>query len=167
MESIAAEVVPEVDALRSAAGLVAVEVDAEGLMSALSDLADRIGASNELDCPFECREPVQVENNQTATHLYRIAQEAVANAIRHAQARRIVIQLTQEGDQVRLEIRDDGPGVWQPEEQSGAGMGLRIMRNRAELIGAQLQIESREGCGTRVVCTVHGRNDDGERADLE
>lgn len=148
-------------------GLMPVEVDAEGLMSALNDLAGRIGLNHELTCRFECREPVRVENNQTATQLYRIAQEAVANAVRHAQARRIVLQLTQEKDQVRLEIRDDGPGLWNPGEQHGEGMGLRIMRNRAELIGARLRIETREGRGTRVVCSVQGRNDDGVRADLE
>ncbi len=148
-------------------GLMPVEVDAEGLMSALNDLAARIGANHELTCQFECREPVRLENNQTATQLYRIAQEAVANAVRHAQARRIVLQLTQEKDQVRLEIRDDGPGLWNPGEQHGEGMGLQFMRNRAELIGARLQIEACEGRGTRVVCSVQGRNDHGVRADLE
>jgi two-component system CheB/CheR fusion protein len=148
-------------------GLMPVEVDAEGLMSALHDLAARIGSNHELTCGFECREPVWVENNQTATQLYRIAQEAVANAVRHAQARRIVIRLSRQDDEVRLEIRDDGLGLWQPGKQHGDGMGLRIMGNRAESIGARLQIESREGGGTLVVCSVQGRNDDGARADLE
>ncbi|WP_169977280.1 sensor histidine kinase [Tautonia rosea] len=146
-------------------GLIPVEVDAEGLMSALSELATRIGSNHELTCRFECRETVRVENNQAATQLYRIAQEAVSNAVRHAHPRQIVIRLTYERDQVLLEIWDDGTGLWHPDEQPGEGIGLKIMRSRAELIGAQLQIESREGLGTRVVCTVQGRIVHGERAE--
>src|SRR5581483_6019290 len=77
-------------------GLVPVEVDAEGLMAALAELAARTSQRNDVVCTFDCAEPVLIRDNQTATHLYRMSQEAVTNAIKHGRAKRISISLTAE-----------------------------------------------------------------------
>ena len=74
-------------------GLLPVAVDSEGLMSALSDLADRIQQAGKVSCKFDCPKPVSVADNLTATHLYLIAQEAVHNAVKHARPRNIRISL--------------------------------------------------------------------------
>ena len=74
-------------------GLLPVAVDSEGLMAALSDLAERTQQEGKVTCTFDCPEPVSVADNLTATHVYLIAQEAVNNAVRHAQARNVRISL--------------------------------------------------------------------------
>ena len=74
-------------------GLLPVAVDAEGLMAALADLADRIQHEGKAACAFDCPETVTVSDNLTATHLYLIAQEAVHNAIKHARPSKIRISL--------------------------------------------------------------------------
>jgi signal transduction histidine kinase len=84
-----------------------------------------------------------------ATHLYCIAQEALTNAARHAQATRVDIALSGAGKGVLLRISDDGVGI-QPSESSYTGMGLNIMKYRAGMVGARLEIASREPRGTVV-----------------
>jgi len=88
-----------------------------------------------------------------AIHLYRIAQEAVSNALKHGQARRIEIGLTAKGRSITLAVKDNGTGI--PRKlPKRKGMGLRIMRHRAEVMGGALLVEPVPGGGTRVVCTV-------------
>ena len=116
-------------------GLLPVPVDREGLMAALADLADRAGREAAVDCGFDCPVPVAVADNLTATQLYLIAQEAVRNAVKHARPRSIRIALTA-GDRLVLEVRDDGEGL-PPMPRAGRGLGLRIMYNRAAIIGAR------------------------------
>ena len=91
-------------------GLLPVAVDTEGLMAALSDLADRIQQEGKATCKFDCPEPVSVADNLTATHLYLIAQEAVHNAVKHAQPRNIRISL-ESNDLLLLSVQDDGIGM--------------------------------------------------------
>ncbi len=88
-----------------------------------------------------------------ATHLYRIAQEAVNNAVRHGRAKNIEISSKTLGTAVRLTIRDDGAGFSEPR---GRGLGLRIMDYRARVIGGRLDIRSSPGAGTAVVCSLGG-----------
>ncbi len=134
-------------------GMVPVEVDSEGLMAALSQLATSIRELHDVSCTFQCDEPVQLTDNFTATHLYRVAQEATTNAIKHANAQHLKIVLTESARRLIIEVIDDGVGMHNP----GKGMGLQIMRYRAELIGATLNISSTETTGTHVVCTLpHG-----------
>jgi PAS domain S-box-containing protein len=134
-------------------GLVPVEVDAEGLMAALADLVARTNELRGLRCTFECPQPVRVVDNQTATHLYRMSQEALANALKHGKPTQIAVSLRAENDLVTLEIADNGRGL--PEvPRTTTGMGLRIMRYRAELIGATLAIKPNQPSGTRVVCAL-------------
>ena len=138
-------------------GLLPVAVDAEGLMASLSDLARRVQQEGKATCKFDCPKPVAVTDNHTATHLYLIAQEAVHNAIKHAKPKNISISLTSDGHLV-LKVQDDGMGIpTQPTENHG-GLGLRIMQNRAAIIGATLTIQSAEPTGTLVTCTLMNKN---------
>jgi PAS domain S-box-containing protein len=134
-------------------GLVPVEVDAEGLMVALADLAATTNELHGLSCSFECNRPVAIADNQTAMHLYRMSQEAVTNAIKHGRPHNIVIRLGVEGERATLRIIDDGAG-FAPSPENAAGTGLRIMRYRADLIGAQLDISLARPHGTIVTCSV-------------
>jgi two-component system sensor kinase FixL len=142
-------------------GLVPVEVDAEGLMLALAELAERTrdtsvapaGSGPGRNCAFVCEEPVLVEDNRTATHLYHIAQEAVANALKHSQARNIEIRLEADDRELTLSVRDDGVGPPRRPAEAG-GMGLKIMNYRAGLIGAALSVTPAAGGGTAVSCVL-------------
>jgi signal transduction histidine kinase len=96
---------------------------------------------------------VLVPDHAVAIHLYRIAQEAVSNAVKHGQARRIEIGLTAKGRSMTLAVKDNGRGI--PRKLPKLkGMGLRIMNYRAEVIGGTLRVEPVPGGGTRVLCTV-------------
>jgi len=140
-------------------GLLPVSVDAEGLMAALSDLANRTRLNDKVMCVFDCPEPVLVEDNLIATHVYLIAQEAVRNAVKHARCQNIHISV--ESDHLLvLRVEDDGIGIpAQPAAKHG-GLGLRIMRNRAAIIRATLTIEPMEPVGTVVTCALARRNND-------
>jgi signal transduction histidine kinase len=135
-----------------ARGLVPVDVGTEGLMSALSELAAGVQAMHGVTCTFQCDKPVPIADNVTATHLYHIAQEATANALRHADADRILLALQADGDRITLTILDDGVGI-DEKAVKHQGLGLRIMHYRADLIGATLDVESRAKGGTLVSCT--------------
>lgn len=132
-------------------GLLPVEVDSTGLEIALRDLVEAIQAGfPDVRFHVETSSEVGVENNFIATHLYRIAQEALYNANSHASPRNVTLFLRRAGDdRVELEVRDDGKGLPDPLPH-GAGSGLRIMRHRAGLIGARLTIASVPGGGTTV-----------------
>jgi len=134
-------------------GLLPVSVDAEGLMAALSDLANRTHQTDKVTCVFECPRPVLVEDNLIATHAYLIAQEAVHNAVKHARCKNIRISV--ESDHVLvLRVQDDGIGIPAQPIESHGGLGLRIMRNRAAIIRAKLTIEPAKPAGTVVTCAL-------------
>jgi two-component system CheB/CheR fusion protein len=132
-------------------GLMPFEIESHGLCTALEELAERTQAAHEVDCVFECEDEPPETGNFIATHLYRIAQEAVHNAIKHAKARRIKI-LLENGSSISLEIRDDGVGI--QGNRNNEGQGLRIMRYRAALVGANLSVQSAETGGTIVKCVL-------------
>jgi signal transduction histidine kinase len=133
-------------------GLLPVKIDAAGLMSALEHLAKQTDQLIPGECRFAHEGKVLVANNTAATHLYRIAQEAVHNAVKHSQASLITIKLTG-GEQLELSVRDSGRGL-PADYESRIGAGFRIMRHRADVIGARLEIKSRPNEGTSVVCTL-------------
>ena len=140
-------------------GMMPVQVDAEALRSALDELTASIDTPPTVSCRFDCPLPINVANNTTATHLYRIAQEAVNNALRHSGADQICIALRQNDDQIVLEVSDNGVGIDVAEDgvvaaRKDRGMGLRTMQYRAGMIGGTLQIERRETGGTSVKCVV-------------
>jgi len=135
-----------------ARGLSPVELEANGLMSALEELASNTEQRFKISCEFQCDERVLIDDNTVGTHLYRIAQEAINNAVKHGRATRVTISLGREGDKARLIVTDDGKGFSGTAPGSG-GMGLRIMKFRAGVIGGSLDIRRANGCGTRVACS--------------
>jgi PAS domain S-box-containing protein len=135
-----------------ARGLSPVSIEPNGLMSALQELAATFSEMFGTDCRFECPEQVLVPDSAAATHLYRIAQEALNNAYKHGKARKILISLRRERVGARLVVTDDGAG-FSKNGSAETGMGLRIMGYRAGMIGAALQIRPASGKGTSVICT--------------
>ncbi|MGB7838576.1 MAG: ATP-binding protein, partial [Terrimicrobiaceae bacterium] len=134
-------------------GLSPVSLETLGLMSALEELTENSSTLFNNTCRFECTKPISIEDNVVATHLYRIAQEAISNAARHGRAKTIVVALRRTVHETRLSITDDGCGLPAPAARS-RGMGLRIMRYRAELIRAVLTIGAAKGAGTSVMCVL-------------
>src|SRR5208337_1909202 len=99
-----------------------------------------------VSCQFEYHQAVPLPDMNVATHLYRIAQEAITNAVRHGKARNINIRLDSTADEIILTIIDDGIGL--PENaRNGEGLGLRIMAYRASMIGATFNIERASSLG--------------------
>jgi signal transduction histidine kinase len=139
---------------RLAHGLLVVDPDTEGLTRALEDLAEETAELSHVACEFTCETPVPVEDNATATHLYRIAQEAIHNAVRHGRAQRLDVSLTKAGKAITLRVADDGSGMKTDAQTETTGMGLRIMQYRSDLIGASLDIQSVVGDGTIVTCAL-------------
>jgi len=137
-----------------ARGLHPVKPEPEGLMVALKDLVSRSKSLFNIGCRFTCRQPVLIEDSSTATHLYRIAQEAVTNAIKHGKPSRIEISLTRTPSRINLIVKDNGVGK-SAQPRKKRGMGLHIMRYRAGAIGGSLAIQKATGGGTTVVCSVH------------
>ncbi|QEG38355.1 PAS domain S-box protein [Roseimaritima ulvae] len=136
-----------------AQGLNPVNVDAQGLMSALSQMSRRVKDIYEVECEFRCERPVLLRDNQAATQLYRIAQEATTNAVKHGRATRIVIELEHQQQQASLRIVDNGIGMATDADRA-EGMGLRIMKYRAGIIGGNLQICEAADGGTAVCCSL-------------
>lgn len=136
-----------------ARGLFPVEASADGLMDALTELAARIESFFRVECVFECGQPVPVADNNVATHLYRIAQESVTNAIKHAKTKRIRISLQCNDEKLRLAVEDEGVGI-ADHPASAAGLGLRIMRYRAKMIGGTLSIDRGATGGVTVACEI-------------
>ena len=134
-----------------ARGLSPVELETNGLMAALQELAASTEKLFNIACIFHCAPPVLMADNVRATHLYRIAQEAIHNAIKHGRASRIVISLASTGRDMSLSITDNGSG-FPANPESSKGMGLRSMRYRAGSIGGMLEIQPVEPQGTRVTC---------------
>jgi len=135
-----------------ARGLSPVELEANGFMSALTELAAHVQKLFRVECWFECPQPVAIRNNVFATHLYRIAQESINNAVKHGKAKRISISLKPSGEKIVLTITDDGIG-FSPETKKSGGMGMHIMKYRASVVGATLDVKSGiDGAGTTVTC---------------
>ncbi len=126
-----------------ARGLVPVGSEPDALQNGLTELAERINALGRSQCRMECPSPILVQDSGVSGHLYRIAQEAVNNAVKHARASRIVIRLEETMSEVTLEVSDDGSGMGREERASARrGLGLGVMHHRARAIGAELAIVS-------------------------
>lgn len=143
-----------VQAREMSRGLMPVVLDASGLMAALADLAQGTERIFRVACLFRCEDPVEIPDNKMATQLFRIAQEAVANAIKHSHAERIEISLAEEDGNVLLNICDNGVGI--PDNVSGrsTGMGLLTMTHRARMLGGLLTVDLDDAGGTIVRCSV-------------
>ena len=151
--NIAALVAEATEQSRSLArGLHITGLEEDGLARALEELASRTRAVYDAECRFLCRGAIRLPAEE-ANQLYRIAQEAVTNAIRHARADTIVVSLSQNERRVRLVIEDDGCGFG-PTPDRSSGLGLNIMRYRARVVSASLEVDSEPGHGTRIMCSL-------------
>ena len=133
--------------------LAPVRLEGDGLMRGLTELAASTSRLPGVTCRFHCAPPVQVHDVTVATHLYRMAQEAVNNALKHGRARQIKVTLAEAGDGLELIVKNNGRALL-AELHKNNGMGLNVMRYRAEMIGATLAIESGKRHGVRVTCTL-------------
>jgi signal transduction histidine kinase len=142
------------EARNLARGIFPVHVDRSGLAAALSDLARM--TCRLTGVTIEVTEGVEshLEDPEASMHLYRIAQEAVANAVRHGKATRIAISLDVVNDMLVLKIDDNGSGMGHFKTGKADGMGLRTMRYRAQVLGAQLDFQDAPDGGTRVLCRL-------------
>lgn len=136
-----------------ARGLFPVKLEADGLVSAIQELAASASQRFNVTCLASCPGPVPINNNVAATHLYRIAQEAVTNAIKHGKAKHISVSLVCDSENVEMRVADDGCGITEA-ALDGRGMGLSIMDYRARSIGGKLDIRRLQTGGTLVACSV-------------
>lgn len=138
-----------------ARGLCPVELETNGLQAALQELASRVTKLFNTKCEFQSVGVVQMYDNAAAVHLYRIAQEAINNAIKHGQASQITLSLSSANGQILLSVKDNGIGLPKANgSHKPSGMGMRVMNYRAAMIGANVQVESPNEGGTLVKLTV-------------
>jgi signal transduction histidine kinase len=135
--------------------LAPVPLGGDGLMLVLAELAASTNRIRGVKCGFVCERPISIQDQTVATHLYRIAQEAVNNALKHGQPKVIEIVLSEGGAGIELTIENDGLPM-PPTEQTTRGLGLNVMRYRAGMIGARLSIEPAKRKGVRVACLLSG-----------
>ncbi|MBU6409700.1 MAG: PAS domain S-box protein [Verrucomicrobia bacterium] len=140
--------------------LYAIPPGPEGLVEALDSLADRVANDRAIECAFAGDKTVRLPNPALASHLYRIAQEAVHNALKHSRATRIDIELAPAGRNnanrgLELHVRDNGVGLPKAAHPPNPrGLGLLTMQQRARLIGAQLIVQTGASGGVEVICSV-------------
>ncbi len=132
--------------------LAPVDVQPDGLMDALQTLVEKTEDVFGIRCKFKAQERVLVRDGIMATHLYRMAQESVNNAIKHAQPKTITVQLSEQNGRVALSIQDDGLGISEEAQKGAEGIGLRTMRYRAAVINASFDIRRGEPRGTIIEC---------------
>ncbi len=140
------------EARNIARGLCPLDPDPEALAPALRALTKRIQEMGTVRCEFNARGDVRVPDPAVAQHLYRIAQEALSNAVRHAHASRITVELRGSNGELILLVEDDGAGL--PPELPTGGMGLRTMAYRTHMMDGDFTVESAPGGGTRLTCCV-------------
>jgi signal transduction histidine kinase len=143
-----------VEARDLARGIFPVHVDRSGLSAALRDLAQMTSRLTGTSIEVQENSDLQLDSPEASMHLYRIAQEAVANAVRHGQAKNIQVKVELNELTLNLIIEDDGKGMDFRAIRKAEGMGLRTMRYRAQAIGAELHFEPRLGGGTRIRCQL-------------
>jgi signal transduction histidine kinase len=156
IRAISAHIRAATDRAREIARGLSPQFKAEprALVDALQRLAADTKRLFKRECRFNGSTTLEIHDREAAIHLYRIAQEAVTNAIKHSSATRIDVQLVANGSDLVLGVHDNGGGL-DPGDRSGRGMGLRIMQYRAGAIGGSLAVQRRPTGGTSVVCTVH------------
>jgi len=134
-----------------ARGLSPLDLESADLVSALTELASNMSEMFRVRCQFRSETPIGPVDESMAMHLYRIAQEATSNAIRHGGAGQITISLHADGGEALLSITDNGHGFAEPKKDHH-GMGLRIMKFRAGMIGGTLEVERANSTGAVVSC---------------
>jgi two-component system CheB/CheR fusion protein len=135
-----------------AGGLQAIELTASGLKNALRDLAVQACEASGIKCHFKAARGARVPDDTGALHLYRIAQEAVTNAVKHSGAKNFLISLDRNPIHICVSVQDDGKGF--VPQRRGKGLGLHMMRYRANALGGELKIERRKTGGMDVTCVI-------------
>jgi signal transduction histidine kinase/FixJ family two-component response regulator len=149
ISSLVQEAIAQTRAL--ARGLCPVQLETSGLETALEDLTIQVQRVHGLQCTFEARGPVNACDMSVALHLYRITQEALNNAIKHASPRRIAVVADFTGENKILSIEDDGCG-FDPNVEHGPSSGMSLMPYRASMFGGTLTVTSQPNAGTKVEC---------------
>jgi signal transduction histidine kinase len=135
-----------------ARGLQPADLKGAGLKDALRALAAQACENTTVQCHFKAARGIRVTDDNAALHLYRVAQEAVTNAIKHARAKHIMIALDKNEEHICVSVQDDGKG-FSPTRRS-KGLGLHIMRYRANALGGELKIERRKTGGMDITCVI-------------
>jgi signal transduction histidine kinase len=130
-----------------------VQMEEAGLAAVLDELVSSLRRHHRVEAIFDTHGEVKIRDPEVAMHLYRIAQEAVNNALKHGHPKKVVISLHEDESALQLAISDDGAGAPAP-SSSADGMGLKTMRHRANLLGASLDIRSALGGGVSVICSL-------------
>lgn len=133
-------------------GLCPVNLDEDGFMFAMQQLAESIAQLHGVKCRFTFDEPVSISDYNTSTNLYFIAHEAANNAVRHGNPKRIDIELHTNGRHAMIQVKDDGQGISKA-SNPGTGRGLEIMSYRARVIGGTISVKPNQPTGTVVSCT--------------
>jgi signal transduction histidine kinase len=139
-------------ARKLAGGLQAIELTASGLKNALRDLAAGACDNSGIICHVKIARGVHVPDDTVALHLYRIAQEALTNAVKHSGAKNVLITLDRSKTHTCVSVQDDGKGF--VPRKRGKGLGLHMMRYRANALGGELKIERRRTGGTDITCVI-------------
>jgi PAS domain S-box-containing protein len=137
-----------------ARGLFPVRLEEEGLTDAVEELTVNIGKLYNIKCDFSSSGTLPTMHNGVAMHLHFIAQEAIMNAAKHSQASLISVRLLKENEDLVMTVKDNGVG-FQASQQDRTGMGIGIMRYRAKVIGAVLELQSEPAQGTQITCKYH------------
>ncbi len=135
-------------------GFFPVELQADALMVSLSELARRARENFSIACEFRCPVAILIEDNNIATHLYQIAQEAVNNARKHGDASHVEVSLFMKDGKIHLHVLDDGRGLNHEGKDSVGGIGMQIMKYRARMIDAELQLQAALPRGTLLTCVI-------------
>ena len=159
LQQIATLVRATITELRGIArGLAPVNLEHAGLFEGLRRLLEQVQSTRGVRCQLEGDpEPQALLGPSDATHMYRIVQEAINNALQHGRARTLQVRLTQNEASVEVSVDDDGVGMSAQPAPPDGGLGLQLMRYRARLMGGMLAISDNPAGGTRVVCRVPTR----------
>jgi signal transduction histidine kinase len=136
-------------------GLYPVELEEAGLRTMLQQLANNVESLYQTRCEFVCEEERKVDDPLAAINLFRIAQEAINNAIKHGKATKISLTMISKPDLTTLEITDNGGGIDHAGKSGGKrGLGLHTMQYRASLLGASLRIDAVPAGGTSIFVSL-------------
>jgi two-component system sensor kinase FixL len=137
-----------------ARGIFPIQLEKDGLAVALEELVATTMRIHQTAISIKTEGDIYIADTEVSMHLYRIAQEALSNALRHAHATNISLRLSQDAGRVTMEIQDNGAGVRTNGSRSD-GMGIRTIQYRSQLIGAQVSITGPDSGGTLVKCSLN------------
>lgn len=135
-------------------GLLLTQIEPSRLSAEFEELCDAMRQQYpRIACECRIESPPVLHDAMTAAQVFRIGQEALRNALRHSGADRVVVTLTGDAETLVLHVVDNGRGL-PPDDEPRGGLGLNIMRHRAEHLGTSLDVDSTPGRGTRITCAV-------------